>query len=258
MPGIWIGKLVGAILGLMKGGIVGLVFGALVGHFIDRWIAQFRGLSDTRDSFFRALFTCMGHLAKADGRVSETEIQATRTLFARMSLSAREQQRAIGYFNEGKRDPAAVDQVLKTFAGQTRMRPDLRQVFMDILVQMALADGGLVAAEKQVLSGIASPLGISAARLEALIRARSGFGGAGAGAVGTQKMPVEQAYQVLGLEPKASDHEVKRAYRKLMSRYHPDKLVAQGLPEEMQQIAKSRAQEVGAAYDVIQKSRGKP
>ena len=60
---------------------------------------------------------------------------------------------------------------------------------------------------------------------------------------------LDQAYAQLGLTRQASDAEVKRAYRKLVSQYHPDKLVARGLPEEMMEVAKTRVREINTAYD---------
>ena len=65
-----------------------------------------------------------------------------------------------------------------------------------------------------------------------------------------------QAYAQLGLTGKASDSEVKKAYRKLVSQYHPDKLVSRGLPEEMMDIAKTRVREINTAYDQIKQARG--
>jgi len=66
---------------------------------------------------------------------------------------------------------------------------------------------------------------------------------------------VQNAYGVLGVSSSATDAEVKKAYRKLMSEHHPDKLVSKGLPEEMMQIAKEKAQEIQTAYDVVRKAR---
>lgn len=67
---------------------------------------------------------------------------------------------------------------------------------------------------------------------------------------------LEDSYQVLGVSSEASDAEVKKAYRKLMSENHPDKLAAKGLPESMREVAKERTAEIGNAYEQIQKARG--
>ena len=64
------------------------------------------------------------------------------------------------------------------------------------------------------------------------------------------------AYAALGLKADASDAEIKRRYRKLMSENHPDKLIAEGVPDELLRVATERAQEITAAYEVIQQARG--
>jgi len=93
------------------------------------------------------------------------------------------------------------------------------------------------------------------------MNARTGAGGAWYGAGGRQSaMPpqgrLEESYAKLGLKRSATDAEVKKAYRKLVSQYHPDKLISRGLPEEMMEIAKTRVREINRAYDEIKQARG--
>ena len=79
------------------------------------------------------------------------------------------------------------------------------------------------------------------------------YGGAASNRAG---LSLDDAYAVLNVSASSSDAEVKKAYRRLMSQHHPDKLVAKGLPEEMMELAKEKTQEIRAAYDVIKNSRG--
>jgi DnaJ like chaperone protein len=65
----------------------------------------------------------------------------------------------------------------------------------------------------------------------------------------------QDAYAILNVSPEASDADIKRAYRRLMSQHHPDKLVSKGLPEEMMEIAKQKTQEIRQAYEVIKEKR---
>ena len=62
--------------------------------------------------------------------------------------------------------------------------------------------------------------------------------------------------RILGADESLDDKEIKRAYRRLLAQHHPDKLVAKGLPEEMQKLANEKTQEIISAYEVIKKHRG--
>ena len=74
---------------------------------------------------------------------------------------------------------------------------------------------------------------------------------------GRSASALDTAYAALGVASDATDTEIKRRYRKLMSENHPDKLIAEGVPDELLRVATERAQEITAAYEVIQQARGK-
>ncbi|MEQ8205445.1 MAG: DnaJ domain-containing protein, partial [Woeseia sp.] len=95
---------------------------------------------------------------------------------------------------------------------------------------------------------------LDVARLEALLRAATGEGPSGPGAPPSQSR-LADAYEALGISPDASPSEIKRAYRKLMSQNHPDKLASRGLPESMRPVAEERSREINTAYDLIKASR---
>jgi DnaJ like chaperone protein len=263
IPRNWWGKIIGAVLGLFRGGISGALIGAVIGHVIDRIIASIAGVGNTQQAFFRALFSTLGHLSKADGRVTENEIRAAENLMQRMQISKEERQRAIRYFNEGKSIGYRLDDALEPFVRHSVVRPDLRQMFMEIVVDAAFADGKLTDAEQKVLLRVATHLRIPGHLFAAMLQARQ-FGysqpGAGPGSGGRRpgvtQAPLAQSYAKLGLKEGASDADVKRAYRKLVSQYHPDKLVSRGLPEEMMEVAKTRVREINTAYDQIKANRG--
>jgi DnaJ like chaperone protein len=231
---------------------------------VDRFLAGIVGVRSTQKSFFDALFATLGHLSKADGIVTQTEIHMVETLMQRMQITGDERQRAIRLFNQGKQPDFDLDKTLHDFARHSMVRQDLRQMFTEILVESAFSSGQVSQAESEVLFRVARLLRIPGHVFSAMLNARGA--GAGAGgyrapggdrrAPGKQMGSMAQAYAHLGLEASASDAEVKKAYRKLVSQYHPDKLVSHGLPEEMMDIAKSRVREINAAYDQIKQSRG--
>ena len=265
----WWGKVLGGTLGFMLGNVPGAVLGVVLGHLLDdegrglNWDASGpRDPAEVQRSFFAATFQVMGHLCKADGRVSEDEIALARQVMGQMRLTPQQEREAIRLFEEGKAADFPVDEVITRLAGLTRGRRDLVRVFVEIQMHAALADGAVGEREREILGAICRVLRVSPielAQIETLIRMQRGMG-AGAGArsdpsqaAGTS---LEEAYQVLGVSASVSDAEVKKAYRRLMNEHHPDKLVAKGLPESMMKVAQERSAQIRRAYERIKEHRG--
>jgi DnaJ like chaperone protein len=176
-----------------------------------------------------------------------------------MQITGEERQKAIRFFNQGKQTGFDIQSVLAEFVRNTAMRFDLRHMFMEILVEAAFSSGKVTTAEYQVLLRVATELRIPGRQFSAMMQARQG--GAGSqyqqqGQTGVIRGSLDQAFAHLGLDSSAKDAEVKKAFRKLVSQYHPDKLVSRGLPEEMMEIAKTRVREINTAYEQIKKARG--
>jgi DnaJ like chaperone protein len=258
VPRHWWGKIVLGVLGMFKGGIAGLAMGLFAGHMLDRFLGALFDRSRYREIFFDALFACLGHISKADGRVTEVEIAAAERFMQKLQLDAEERQAAIRRFNAGKTPGFDLEAELQEFARFTATQRDLRQMFMEILLEGATTDGRVTEAEMQVLMRVARVLGIPTMMFEAMMNAfRTSHGSGGRyRAPGNTTISLPQAYASLGLKPDASDAEVKKAYRKLVGQYHPDRLVSQKLPEEVMEKARNRVLEVNAAYDLIKQSRG--
>jgi DnaJ like chaperone protein len=279
IPRHWWGKIIGGLIGLFRGGLLGALVGALLGHLVDRFLAGIVGVGATQKAFYDALFASLGHLSKADGRVTETEIRMVESLMQQMKIGGEERQRAIRLFNQGKQADFDLEAALQSFVQHSVVRQDLRQMFLDILIQAAWSSGNATPAEHAVLRRVAQALRISEQLFTAMMHARGAAQGAAQGAAwgssegggrsggrsggaGARRRPIpsapslDQDYAQLGLTRQASDAEVKRAYRKLVSQYHPDKLVSRGLPEEMMEVAKNRVREINTAYDRIKQARG--
>ncbi|MBT8061134.1 MAG: co-chaperone DjlA [Gammaproteobacteria bacterium] len=261
----WTGKVVGAVAGWAVAGPVGGMLGALVGHQFDRGLADRLGAAyrtirldpqAIQGVFFSTSFAVMGHLAKADGRVSEPEIRAARSIMHGMRLTPEQVRAAIGHFNQGKDPGFPITEQLHRLRTAIGGRPDLCRAFVEIQMQALLATPGIKKRERDILWHVARELGIGRvelAQIEALIRGRGRF------ANGPRRDDPEQlakAYAALGVAPSANDKEVKTAYRRLMNQHHPDKLVAKGLPESMMTVAKEKTREIRAAYDLIKARRG--
>ena len=255
----WWGTLIGGTLGFMFGGPLGALLGAALGRNFDRGIkitdqhgAFGAGQQErVQAAFFTATFSVMGHIAKADGKVTPDEISATESVMGRMQLNALQRKAAIKLFNEGKKDNFPLHDVLEQFRHECMRRRNLVQMFLEIQIATAMADGHFHASEKRILFNIGEQLGFDRASIEHLFS----FSGSGPASGGNRQPPVSSAYQVLGIDKTASDAEVKKAYRRMMSQHHPDKLIAKGLPEEMIKLATEKTQKIKAAYEQVVASR---
>jgi len=260
----------------MLGGPLGALLGAAIGHQFDKGIEgfdTFPSLEPGRQqriqmAFFTATFSVMGHLAKADGRVTEEEIAIARQIMDRMDLSAEMRETAIRLFREGKSPGFPLDDTLDQFRQEIGRRSSLMRLFLEIQLQAAYADGSLHPSEERILLHICTRLGFSRFEFQALrafMEAQLRFSQAQyqhryqrygrQHAPGRQQPSLHDAYAVLGVNPQASEAEIKKAYRRLMSQHHPDKLVAKGLPEEMVKIATEKTQKIREAYEIIQQHR---
>ena len=254
----WWGTLLGGTLGFMFGGPLGALLGAALGRNFDRGIkitdehgAFGAGQQErVQAAFFTTTFSVMGHIAKADGKVTKDEIAAASSIMGQMQLDAQQRKAAIKLFNEGKKDGFPLHDVLQQFRRECSRRHNLMQMFLEIQIATAMADGHFHAREKQVIFTIGEQLGFNRADIEHLFS----FSGTGRTA-GDQRQTLTQAYEILGVAKSASDAEVKKAYRRMMSQHHPDKLIAKGLPEEMIKLATEKTQQIKAAYEQIKDSR---
>ncbi|WP_373820393.1 co-chaperone DjlA [Glaesserella sp.] len=288
----FIGKIIGFILGYkLFGGFWGGFLGVLIGHWGDKKLYELGSVSSTvfgkpltrQSLFMQTTFAVLGHVSKAKGRVTENDIQLARQLMTNMRLDTANQQLAQKAFNLGKGPHFPLRQVIHEFREACGQRSDLLRFFVEVQMQAALYDGQLDSNEQQILFTIAETLGMSRFQFEQMIamvaaaqRFRSGYyqqqgssqqssyqqqgsyqGGYRGGYQQHSGGPtLDDAYKVLGVTASDDQNTVKRAYRKLMNEHHPDKLVAKGLPPEMMEVAKEKAQQIQAAYDLICKVKG--
>ena len=275
----WLGKVIGGTFGFVIGGPLGAILGASLGHQFDTGTIGLEQADpfirgDQRRvqmAFFTATFSVMGHIAKADGRVSPAEISLATRVMEQMGLDGEMRQTAINLFQQGKDNHFPLDDALTQFYSECHRRLDLIRMFLDIQIRAAMADGNIDSHEERLLLHICNRLRISPLeyeRLKMMAQARERFASGDFGyhqqgrrqshyRPDANRSSIQDAYDILGVSASATDDDIKKAYRRLMSQNHPDKLVAKGLPEEMMKLAKEKTQKIAKAYEIIQEARKK-
>lgn len=272
------GSIIGGIIGFKFGSYLGMIFGTFLGLWIEKQLVgpKVSGHKQaTQESFFNALFLCMGKLAKVDGQVSTSEIQKAEGIMRHMQLNAQLRQRAIDLFNQGK-DGGSIDTALRQFAQMSRRSLSLRQIFLEMLVDVAEADGNISAAESRLLENVCGAIAYPHHLLMAMLKMRGNYGGYDPRAGRYRQQHYQQnkqrqqrqnqkassasapinPYAVLGVNQGDSKATIRRAYKKMMSQHHPDKLIAKGLPPEMMRVAEEKAKQVQQSWEKIKDLKG--
>jgi DnaJ like chaperone protein len=255
--GFWL-----ALLGFIVGGFISWkLSGGLVGY-----LARVNGLGNTRAQratrqalFLKTVFTLMGKLAKADGRISEQEIAHIEQFFQQLGLTAEHRKEAITLFKLGASSDYSIEPLLEEFNQECGQSQALKRMLMIYLIGAAIADGHLHDAEINLLRQIAQSVGYNENQFQQLLamtRGQDHFSGNQMSQAGNRNA-LKAAYQALGVDKKDSDAMIKKTYRRLIREFHPDKLMGQGLPEDMVKKATERSQEIQTAYALIKKSRAK-
>ncbi|WP_372761758.1 co-chaperone DjlA [Pseudoalteromonas sp.] len=283
------GKILGFCFGFMFGKIFGALLGLYLGHLFDKSLKKdfdqaggfanlFKGddVNERQALFFSSCFAVMGHIAKSNGRVSEIHIKAATLFMDEMGLTGQERREAQHAFQSGKDSDFSLKETVQDFKERFAKRYDLLQLFLEIQIQMAFSDGVLADQEKRLLQEVSKQLGVSKAHFAFVLKryqAEFNFrqqqqryrqqqqGSSGSYRQGSghhvppdNSMNRAQALALLGLNDGASAREIKLAYRKLMAQHHPDKLVSQGLPKHMMELAVKKSQDIQAAYEYLKKA----
>jgi DnaJ like chaperone protein len=248
-------KLIGVVAGFYFFGFFGALLGLFLGSIIDRARAYGAGAMNPLQNalrqgvFLETMFISMGKLAKADGQVSQGEIEHVELLMEKLGMTPEHRVQAIALFKRGAEPAFTLDSTYARFMSVCGHTRHLKQVLLVYLIAMATADGGIHPAEEGVLADIAARLGFDQAafrQLVDMVRNQAHF----AAGQPSSEAALDDAYKALGVTKENTDQEIKRAYRKLISQYHPDKLIGQGLPEDMIALASEKAKEIQLAHDL--------
>jgi len=209
-------------------------------------------------AFFVATFAAMGHVARCDGRVRGEEIELASKVMDHLKLSAEQKRLAIRLFNEGKHSDFALETLLWRFKRQCHHRVSVLQIFIEIQLQMAYADNRLDQREAHLIKRMCKRLDVSEAiyiRIERRVRAEKKASHKPVTSVSENVLSLNDACKLLGVSRRASQEQIKQAYRRMLSRYHPDKLQARGATEVEIIESQDLLQDLKKACDMLLKSR---
>ncbi|MEX0921907.1 MAG: TerB family tellurite resistance protein [Rhodovibrionaceae bacterium] len=244
---IW-GKIVGGAAGFALGGPLGAVLGVVAGHAVDSMRNSVGELPspDGRDDATKNVAFTIGvivlgaKMAKADGVVTREEVAAFKQVF---HIPDSEMKNVGRIFDQARKDARGYEPYAKQLAGMFNDNPAVLEELLNGLFHIARADGQVTEAEAAYLEDLARIFGLEASQWDRLRAANTGE-------------PEEHPYNILGIDPEASDEEIKAEHRKLVRENHPDRLVAQGMPQEFVDTANQKLAAINAAYDKIKRERG--
>jgi len=198
--------------------------------------------------FNQAVFMLFGRLARLDGQVTPDAISNSTRVMTLLGLDPAARQVAIGYFNKGKDPAAPVNEAVETLVRFIGRRSDLSRLYLKTLGDAAALDGGIGLQQRILLRNVAEICGFSKPEFEEICLHRVPYGEY----TGVLLAPlISNAYHVLQLPPGAGESDIRRAYLRLVSRHHPDKLGAKRNSREDQQAAHERFTSIQEAYEVL-------
>ncbi len=244
---IW-GKVIGGVAGFALGGPLGALIGAYAGHKMDvarggDGASAGRVGSDqqTRQvAFTMAVIVLSAKMAKADGVVTREEVEAFKQIF---HIPPDEMKTVGKLFDEARQESVGFEPYAQQIAQMFAHEPAVLEELIGGLFHIAQADGVVHPAELEFLAKVAAIFGFTQHDFD---RLRASY----------DSPETSNPYEVLGVSHDDGDAEIKKAYRKLIVENHPDKLMAQGLPQEFIDLANEKVAAINAAYDTVKKQRG--
>jgi len=251
----WFGKITFGTLGLFLGGPLGAIAGAAMGHLlVDKGInAAGQAIDSTREprlgqaeqtqaTYFISLFSILGKLSQIDGAVTREEIAVVDGFINSLPMADREKQFARQIFNEAKDSRYSMEDFATQLYQAVGAQPALLLSFLDLLFQIAAADGQFHPAEEAALKSVRDIFKVSNQQFEDI--------------KAVYFKDFDKFYKMLNCSPASSNEEIKSNYKKLVKDFHPDKIISKGLPEEFIDFASNRFREIHESYEKIRQERG--
>jgi len=237
---IW-GLIIGGAAGFAFGGPIGGLLGAAAGMAVERGFAPSQADADAsrKVAFTVAVIALSAKMAKADGVVTHDEIAAFRQ---RVHIPAGEVKQIGRFWDLARQTPEGFEDYARQVSRLFVQRAPVLEQLLDLLFHIARSDGTITPPEADYLARVAQIFGFSDEDFSRLMALHGADG--------------PSPYTVLGVTPDISDDELRRHWKMLVRTNHPDKLIADGMPEEFITGATDRLAKINAAYDIIAAQRG--
>ncbi|PID42856.1 MAG: co-chaperone DjlA [Proteobacteria bacterium] len=260
---MWFGKLFGGTMGFVTGGPLGAMVGMAFGSKFDQhcedfvkqnWNFTVSGIpSSSKKTMIQALFTSLGRVAKSEGRVTEQDIAFAETVMHQLQLSPTDREQAKRAFSQGKSSDYDLSRDLAAFRQASLFNRQQLGIYLGALLQLAsLSESRERTSEcKRLCQMVGIPeFQFEQIRLKFLKQQQQQNRPRH-----SHQLSEAQACKILGVSRSANMAEIKRAYRKLISQYHPDKFIAEGRSESSINNAKEKSQKIRAAYELLKREK---
>ena len=237
---IW-GKILGGATGFAFGGPIGALLGGAAGHAIDKIKTKKKLPEETalkQIGFTIGVIVLSAKMAKADGKVTEDEIRAFKE---KINVPDSEIKNVAKLWDQAKKTTDGFQIYARQIANLLEKNSSVLEELLKLLIIIALADGKITIPEIKYLKEVGNIFGFSEEDFERIYSSKSGVS--------------SDPYQILGVSRDASIDEIKQKWKQLAINHHPDRLISQGIPEDLIHKSTSRLKEINNAWDTIQNKR---
>ena len=237
---IW-GKIIGGTTGFAFGGPIGALLGGVAGHAIDKIKTKKKMPEETalkQIGFTIGVIVLSAKMAKADGKVTRDEIRAFKE---KINVPDNEIKNVAKLWDQAKKTTDGFEIYAKQIADLLEKNSSVLEELLKLLIIIALADGKITSPEIKYLEKVGNIFGFSKEDFERIYSSKSGVSA--------------DPYKILGVSRDASVDEIKQKWKQLAINHHPDRLISQGIPEDLIHKSTSRLKEINNAWDTIQNKR---
>ena len=237
---IW-GKIIGSATGFAFGGPIGALLGGAAGHALDKFKIKQKlpeELALKQIGFTIGVIVLSAKMAKADGKVTKSEIKAFKE---KVKVPDNEIKNVARLWDQAKKTTDGFEVYAKQISNLFEKNSSVLEELLNLLVIIAEADGKITNLEKLYLKEVSNIFGFSKQDFERICSSTLN--------------KVTDPYQTLGVSKDTPLEEIKNKWKKLAIKHHPDRLIAQGIPQDIIETNTYRLKEINNAWDLIRNKK---